>query len=748
MASLHKRFKVLFLIIVTWLGGSLAAKAHEGDLSGNWERCSLSSFDNIHSLSVCDWSQTILPNSKEAGNTSTPWLIYRKTLAKMPQYCSSTGCTLVAGEVGDVAIVYLNGKEQGRHGGLPPMFSYRKNHTLTVNMPRLLVLNQGFHHQLTIATYSPKKSQVGVRAGPLGLFPDSKASSIAVTRDTFNVNVPLSLGVLCFFLGLLSVLVNGSSRLVQKLSSRPTLYMFSSSLFLISFSEVPRQFVSLDYAGPIHFLLRVLHDFSLCAVVVKLFELAEFKRWIFAKGLYVASMLLFVAGSFSSISELVGLGSFDVSYVVMRGSFLLLLLPYVMFYFSPSSRQHFYFGLALLLTTPMVVSDILVFHGMIELPYFCKFYPVFISLALFWHLVSDFHLEQAESSFVKTRNEFLENQSDLFRQISHDLRSPMAALAASLRLKGRDAARDSLQRKSVQRLHRLLGELSKKMSGKQESMYMFPVHALSEICSAKEIEAQASDIILRKNFRASTVRLCFGGNEESICRVYENILKNAFESKDGSRALVVSVSAVEVEGSLKIVFKDNGRGIAKENLEKIYDKGFTVGKAEGTGLGLAFVKEVVESFGGRLSVYSQVSHGTTVEILFPRPLEISSSFSKAMIQEDFQKVALIDDDTSIQKYFEHKLNEGYFKGFESIADFESARITSAGDWFFFVDYNFWGEKKKGTEVIADSNLLHKKNTVLLTSDFFLPEVQMFSKKTGIKVLPKKLISSMFLEKDL
>ena len=67
---------------------------------------------------------------------------------------------------------------------------------------------------------------------------------------------------------------------------------------------------------------------------------------------------------------------------------------------------------------------------------------------------------------------------------------------------------------------------------------------------------------------------------------------------------------------VEISFRDHGKGIAKEHLEKIFDPYFTT-KATGTGLGLSVTYSIVRAHNGRIELDSQVGRGTTFRIWLP-----------------------------------------------------------------------------------------------------------------------------------
>jgi two-component system sensor histidine kinase HydH len=77
------------------------------------------------------------------------------------------------------------------------------------------------------------------------------------------------------------------------------------------------------------------------------------------------------------------------------------------------------------------------------------------------------------------------------------------------------------------------------------------------------------------------------------------------------------VSAQTVKDRLEVRVSDTGHGIPKESLERVFDPYFTT-KNQGTGLGLATVRTIVEAHGGRVRVVSEPGRGTEITLDIPR----------------------------------------------------------------------------------------------------------------------------------
>jgi two-component system NtrC family sensor kinase len=101
---------------------------------------------------------------------------------------------------------------------------------------------------------------------------------------------------------------------------------------------------------------------------------------------------------------------------------------------------------------------------------------------------------------------------------------------------------------------------------------------------------------------------------DQVRQVAINLVLNAGAAMGRGGLLTVSTSFEE--GMAVIRFRDNGSGIAGENLERIFEPFFTT-KDKGTGLGLAITKQIVEQHHGRIAIESTLDAGTTVTVRLP-----------------------------------------------------------------------------------------------------------------------------------
>ena len=107
-------------------------------------------------------------------------------------------------------------------------------------------------------------------------------------------------------------------------------------------------------------------------------------------------------------------------------------------------------------------------------------------------------------------------------------------------------------------------------------------------------------------------------NYEEIKQAFLNIIKNAFEAMpEGGEFTIKACVKSDSQKHVEITFKDNGGGIKKENLDKLFNPFFTT-KLRGTGLGLAISRRIiVERHHGKIYLESEEKKGTTLKVELP-----------------------------------------------------------------------------------------------------------------------------------
>ncbi|MCQ2237449.1 MAG: HAMP domain-containing histidine kinase, partial [Bacteroidales bacterium] len=101
-----------------------------------------------------------------------------------------------------------------------------------------------------------------------------------------------------------------------------------------------------------------------------------------------------------------------------------------------------------------------------------------------------------------------------------------------------------------------------------------------------------------------------------------NLLDNAVKYKKSDGAPMLYIKTINRNKGVIISIKDNGLGISRDNLERIFEKFYrvhtgNVHDVKGFGLGLAYVKKIVEDHGGQITVESELNVGTKFDIYIP-----------------------------------------------------------------------------------------------------------------------------------
>lgn len=102
-----------------------------------------------------------------------------------------------------------------------------------------------------------------------------------------------------------------------------------------------------------------------------------------------------------------------------------------------------------------------------------------------------------------------------------------------------------------------------------------------------------------------------------------NLIENAFGAFEQVELenKQIDISIEQSADVCALLVEDNGAGIRDEHLPRLYDKGFTMNKSDGTGYGLFLVKQIIDKGRGEIQVSSLQSEGTSIMIIFPMEVE-------------------------------------------------------------------------------------------------------------------------------
>ncbi|MGR8965416.1 HAMP domain-containing sensor histidine kinase (plasmid) [Rhizobium leguminosarum] len=222
--------------------------------------------------------------------------------------------------------------------------------------------------------------------------------------------------------------------------------------------------------------------------------------------------------------------------------------------------------------------------------------------------------------------ELQDAQQRLFHDVSHELRSPLSRLQAAVGVLRQSPAKlgamlDRMDRE-VERLDALVGEvltLARLTAGSGlplKTQTLDVIELLNEILGDSAFEAQAREVSITTSVEG-TFRAEVEG--ELIYRALENVVRNAVKyTADHSH---ISVTCEATTDRLKICVTDQGPGVRRDELERIFQP-FSRGKEAvprgGYGLGLAITRQAIERHGGRVHASLPDAGGLAVTLELPR----------------------------------------------------------------------------------------------------------------------------------
>ena len=209
-------------------------------------------------------------------------------------------------------------------------------------------------------------------------------------------------------------------------------------------------------------------------------------------------------------------------------------------------------------------------------------------------------------------------------KLNHELKNPLAVCNGYLEMFPEASKKDQdkyieIMQNEIKRSLTIINDFSS--LGKIKNIEVEEI----DICYLLEEIKDILEPLFKKNKAKIEIpddEIYVEGDYNRLKQVFINLFKNSLESKR-KEDLVVNVKIKEDNNNCIISMKDNGNGMSKETLEKIYNDFFTT-KETGTGIGIPYIKEIIELHHGTLTYKSRENRGTTVLITLPKKQEKKS----------------------------------------------------------------------------------------------------------------------------
>ena len=243
---------------------------------------------------------------------------------------------------------------------------------------------------------------------------------------------------------------------------------------------------------------------------------------------------------------------------------------------------------------------------------------------IFFIIVIGFFLTYKTLEPIKSN---MQKQKRFIADASHELRTPIAVIISGLEVNLNNKKLDLTgAKKTLENTLDEMREFSKLSNNLLDiSKYDAPTHIEYEPISigelVKSIVEKNKNLALAKEIKIEEKMESLAivrGNKIELSRVFYNILDNAIKYTPNNGIIIISDKIISNKYILTV--SDNGCGIEKDVIDKIFDsffRGDASRSTSGAGLGLTISKKIIENHKGTISIKSQVNKGTSVTISLP-----------------------------------------------------------------------------------------------------------------------------------
>lgn len=301
-------------------------------------------------------------------------------------------------------------------------------------------------------------------------------------------------------------------------------------------------------------------------------------------------------------------------------------------------------------------------------------------------------------------------KSHFFANISHEFRTPLTLILGQIEsvlssnIETKEKGKLQVATRNARRLLTLINQLldlskleagSMELNAGQHNIVSF----LKSLFYSFESLADNQKITLRFETQLENIPVVF--DPDKMEKVFYNLVANAFKFTSAQGEIKVSLKIIE-QSKVEISVKDTGIGIPADRISHIFDRFYQIDSSstrehEGTGIGLALTKELVELHRGKISVKSELNEGTVFSIYLPlgelksnkelspekttnystigdtpddnetelilndehRELNISNSDAKILVTNQNEIVLIAEDNADVRAYIREQLENDY-----------------------------------------------------------------------------------------
>ena len=260
-----------------------------------------------------------------------------------------------------------------------------------------------------------------------------------------------------------------------------------------------------------------------------------------------------------------------------------------------------------------------------------------------------------------------------------------------------------------------------------------------------QIFKMISDTVLADPTQIHQIMLNLGTNAAHAMREKGGTLKVSLVQEDLDSDDAEPYANVNPGSYLKLIVSDTGSGIDDETMQRIFEPYFTTkGPGEGTGMGLALIHGIVKSYGGDITVESELEKGTTFNVYLPRvradvsPIEAPS----VQIPNGTERILFVDDEKAAVDAIQLMLeNLGYnvTAGTSSIEALEAFKNDPNGFDLVITDQTM--PNMTGKDLAEEIMSIRSDIPIILCTGFSEQIDEAKAKEMGIYFLMKPIVLS-------
>ena len=209
---------------------------------------------------------------------------------------------------------------------------------------------------------------------------------------------------------------------------------------------------------------------------------------------------------------------------------------------------------------------------------------------------------------------------EMAKQVAHEIKNPLTPMKLSVQSFERDFTNDKQNKEKVEDFTQTIIQQIDTMSSIASAFSNFaemPTQQGEKLNIVKVVRLSL-EIFKEQNivFESDIDKLIINIDRPQIVRIMTNLIKNAIQACENNKSPLIKVSIKKLSKTVCVSVKDNGKGIPLNIRNNIFEPNFTT-KSGGMGLGLGMVKNLVDSYDGKIEFESKINKGTSFKITFP-----------------------------------------------------------------------------------------------------------------------------------